>query len=110
VYLLGGLGFGLLVSTLAETQQVAFQIAVLSTMLPSMLLSDLIFPIASMPAALQLVTWVVPARHFITILRSLILKGAGVEAWALQLAILAAFAALVLAVASLRLARRLRSG
>ena len=110
VYLLGGLGFGLLVSTLAETQQVAFQIAVLATMLPSMILSDLIFPIASMPAPLQTLTWVVPARHFITILRSLILKGAGVEAWGLQLAILAAVAAVVLTVASLRLARRLRGG
>jgi len=94
----------------AETQQVAFQIAVLATMLPSMLLSDLIFPIASMPAPLQKVTWVVPARHFITILRSLILKGSGVESWALSLAILVAFAAVVLTVASLRLARRLRSG
>jgi len=110
VYLLGGLGFGLLVSTVAETQQVAFQIAVLATMLPSMLLSDLIFPIASMPAPLQKVTWVVPARHFISILRSLILKGSGVESWALSLAILVAFAAVVLTVASLRLARRLRSG
>lgn len=108
VYLAGGLGFGLLVSTLADSQQVAFQIATLATMLPSMLLSDLVFPIASMPVPLQWLTYAVPARHFIAILRSVILKGAGVEAWALELAILAGFAALVLGVASLRLARAMR--
>ncbi|MFH1567109.1 MAG: ABC transporter permease, partial [Gemmatimonadota bacterium] len=107
VYLLGALGWGLFVSTVARTQQVAFQIATLSTLLPSLLLSDLVFPIASMPRALQWLTNVVPARHFIAILRSLILKGTGPPAWGLHLAVLAAFATLILAVAAGRLARDL---
>jgi len=108
VYLAGGLGYGLFVSTLADTQQVAFQIAALSTILPSMILSDLVFPIASMPVLLQWLTHVIPARHFIVIMRSVILKGTGAEAWTAELVILTAFAGLILVVASRRLARNMR--
>jgi len=108
VYLLGGLGVGLLISTIATTQQVAFQIAALATMLPSMLLSDLVFPIASMPWALRQLTWLVPARHFIAILRGLLLKGAGPRAWGLPLLVLIVFAAGVFGLAARRLARQLR--
>ncbi|MEW6754857.1 MAG: ABC transporter permease [Candidatus Latescibacterota bacterium] len=110
VYLLGALGFGLLISTVAQTQQVAFQVATMASMLPSMLLSDLIFPIESMPRLLQGLTYVVPARHFIAVIRGIVLKGAGPEAWATELAILAAFAAVMLAVASRRLAQLMRRG
>lgn len=109
VYLAGGLGFGLWVSSVADTQQVAFQLAVLATMLPSLVLSNLIFPIASMPPFLQAVTYLVPARHFIAILRGLILKGTGPEAWSRELILLVIFAVLILAVASRRLAREMRT-
>lgn len=108
VFLLGALGVGLLISTIADTQQVAIQITVLATMLPSLILSDLIFPIRSMPPALQLLTWAMPPRHIIVILRSVILKGMGVEAWTRELLFLVGFAVVVLAVASLRLSRRMR--
>lgn len=109
VYLAGGLGFGLWVSSVADTQQVAFQVATLATMLPSLVLSNLIFPIASMPPFLQAVTNLVPARHFIAILRGLILKGTGPAAWGRELVLLTVFAVVILAVASLRLAREMRT-
>jgi ABC-2 type transport system permease protein len=77
LYLAGGLGWGVLVSTIADTQQVAFQISLLSAMLPTMLLSGFIFPISSMPTVLQWITHIVPARYFLVALRAIVLKGAG---------------------------------
>jgi ABC-2 type transport system permease protein len=68
---------GLLISTVAETQQVAFQVALLTSYLPTLMLSGFIFPIASMPPFLQLVTYAVPARYFIVALRGIVLKGVG---------------------------------
>ncbi|MCY4121976.1 MAG: ABC transporter permease, partial [Acidobacteria bacterium] len=63
LFLVGALAWGLFVSTLAESQQVAFQIGLLSSLLPTLMLSGFIFPISNMPACLQAVTVLVPARH-----------------------------------------------
>ena len=71
LYLAGALGLGLMVSTVAESQQVAFQLAVLVSFLPTMILSGFVFPIASMPAAIQAITFLVPARYFIVALRAI---------------------------------------
>jgi ABC-2 type transport system permease protein len=106
LFLIGALSLGLLVSSVAETQQVAFQLALLSSFLPTLMLSGFIFPIASMPAALQAVTYVVPARYFLTALRGIVLKGAGLDAVWPQLAALAVYAAVVLTLASVRLRRQ----
>ena len=62
---------------MADTQQVAFQVALLALVLPAIILSGFIFPIPSMPAVLQAVTYVVPARYFLVALRGIVLKGAG---------------------------------
>ena len=77
VFLVGALGTGLLVSTIAETQQVAFQAAMLLAFLPTFMLSGFIFPIASMPVALQYITTIVPAQYFLVALRGVVLKGLG---------------------------------
>ena len=106
LFLVGALAFGLLISTVAETQQVAFQMALLTSYLPTLMLSGFIFPITSMPAFLQGVTYVVPARYFLTALRGIILKGVGIAAFWQDLAALALFAAIVLGLASLRLRRQ----
>jgi ABC-2 type transport system permease protein len=103
LFLIGALGMGLLISTIADTQQVAFQVALLSSFLPTIMLSGFIFPIASMPTALQVVTHVVPARYFLVALRAIVLKGAGFGVVAGQLAALAIFASVVIGLASLRL-------
>ena len=99
------LGTGLLISTVAESQQVAFQMALLISLLPTMMLSGFIFPISSMPTALQLVTTLVPARYFLVALRGIVLKGTEISNLLAPLAALAAYAAVVLGLASLRLAR-----
>ncbi len=106
LYLAGALGLGLMISTIAESQQVAFQIAVLASFLPTMMLSGFVFPIASMPAAIQAITFVVPARYFIVALRSIVLKGADISSFWTELVALAVYAALMLTLASKRLARQ----
>jgi ABC-2 type transport system permease protein len=106
LFLVGALGFGLLISTLADTQQVAFQLALLTSYLPTLMLSGFIFPISSMPEFLQGVTRVVPARYFLVILRGLLLKGVGPDTFWPQLVALGVFAAVILGLASLRLRRQ----
>ena len=105
VFLVGALAFGVLISTMADTQQVAFQLALLTSYLPTLMLSGFIFPIASMPEALQVITYAVPARYFLIALRGIVLKGVGIAVFWQELAALVAFAGVVLALASLRLKR-----
>jgi ABC-2 type transport system permease protein len=106
LFLVGALGFGLLISTIADTQQVAFQVALLTSLLPTLMLSGFIFPISSMPAFLQLVTYVVPARYFIVTLRGIVLKGVGPAVFWDDVAALVVFAVVILGLASLRLRRQ----
>jgi ABC-2 type transport system permease protein len=106
VYLVGALGFGLLVSSVAESQAMAFQVGLFASMLPAMFLSGFIFPIRSMPLAVQALTYVVPARYFNVILRGVILKGADLLAYWQDLAFLLLYASAVLAVSYARLTRK----
>lgn len=106
LFLVGALALGLFLSSVADTQQVAFQLAALASFLPTLMLSGFIFPIASMPAFLRAVTYVVPAKYFLIALRAIVLKGAGIEAYWTDLVALAIFAALMLALASVRLGRQ----
>jgi ABC-2 type transport system permease protein len=105
LFLIGALATGLLISTISDTQQVAFQIALLISLLPTMMLSGFIFPIASMPAALQVITTVVPARYFLVALRGIVLKGAPLSHLVVPLLALAVYAAAMLGLASVRLAK-----
>ena len=105
LYLVGALATGLLVSTVSDTQQVAFQIALLVSLLPTLMLSGFIFPIASMPQALQIITHAVPARYFLRALRAIVLKGSDVSHLLPEFAALVIYAAAMLSLASLRLSR-----
>ncbi len=107
LFLAGGLGWGMLISTLADTQQVAFQLGLLSSMLPTLLLSGFIFPISSMPPALQVISHLVPARYFIAALREVVLKGVGPEVWWNDALALIVYGALVLLLATTRTVRSL---
>ncbi len=105
LFLVGALAFGVLISTLAETQQVAFQMALLTSYLPTLMLSGFIFPISSMPVVLRAITYGVPARYFLRVLRAIVLKGVGVAYFWQELVALAIFALVILSLASLRLRR-----
>jgi ABC-2 type transport system permease protein len=106
LFLAGALGLGLLISSIAETQQVAFQVALLTSFLPTLMLSGFIFPIAAMPPFLQAVTYAVPARYFLFALRGILLKGVDLGIIWPQCVALAAYAAVMLTLASIRLRRQ----
>jgi ABC-2 type transport system permease protein len=108
LFIAGALGTGLLISTIADNQQVAFQAAMLSSFLPTLILSGFIFPISSMPRALQLVTLIVPARYFLIALRGIVLKGTVLTLLWQQMIALSIYAIVMLALASIRLARENR--
>ncbi|MHB1169560.1 MAG: ABC transporter permease [Longimicrobiales bacterium] len=79
LFLVGALGLGLFISAAVRSQVLAMQIAMVATYLPALLLSGFLFDIAGMPAPLQAVTAVVPARYFVTVTRGIFLKGVGIE-------------------------------
>jgi ABC-2 type transport system permease protein len=106
LFLIGALGTGLVVSTVADTQQVAFQAAALIAMLPTLILSGFIFPLASMPIALQYISALVPARYFLVALRGIVLKGLDLGALVGPIAALVAYAVVMLGLAAWRLSRR----
>ena len=110
LFLIGAQAQGLLISTVAPTQQVAFQLALLSSFLPTFILSGFIFPISSMPTVIQVITHAIPARYFIVALRAIVLKGASLASFWTDLLALAIFAAVMLTLASARLAREWRVG
>ena len=103
-FLVGVLGLGLFISIKARTQLLASQIGILATFLPSMMLSGFSAPIENMPGWLQVLTYAVPARYYVTALKGLFLKGVGATVLVGEQLFLAAFAVamLVLAVRAFR--------
>jgi ABC-2 type transport system permease protein len=106
LYVMSTLGTGILISTVARTQQQAI-LGSFFFLLPAMLLSGFITPVESMPAWIQPVTWVNPVRFYVEILRAGLLKGARLGDVVPQLGALAAFGVGLLVVASLRFRKRL---
>lgn len=102
IFLFASLCLGILVSTISDSQQVAFQLGTLVSMLPSMILSGFIFPISSMPVVLQILTNITPAKFYIVALRAILLRGVGIEVFWDQLIYLLLFAAVVLFIAASR--------
>ncbi len=75
LYVYAALGIGLFISAMAASQQVAMMAALVATIMPSIVLSGFIFSIFSMPAPIRAVSWIVPATHYIRIIRGILLKG-----------------------------------
>jgi ABC-2 type transport system permease protein len=96
-YVYCALSIGVLISSRAKTQQVAMMAAMVTTFLPSFLLSGFIFPIASLPIVLQAITYLVPARYFLIIIRNVMLKGVGLAALVKPFLFLVGFGTFVMA-------------
>lgn len=107
IFLVGMLGQGLLVSVVARTQMVATQVATMTSMLPSMLLSGFLFPIENMPLPLRVISNVVPARYYIHALRGVLLRGNGFPEIGGDLLALTVFATVVLVLSTARFPRTL---
>jgi len=104
--IMGALGQGLLISSLTDSQQVAFIAAIFSSLLPSFILSGFVFPISSMPVALQIISNVSVAKFFLVIIRGVMLKGAGFMAVWPEFLSLAAFVTVTIVISAVRLGRR----
>lgn len=107
VFLVAMLGQGLVVSVVTRNQMVATQVALLTSMMPSVLLSGFMFPIANMPLPLRMIANVLPASHFVTVLRGVMLKGNGARELYPDVLAMVAFAVFVVAVATKRFHRSL---
>jgi len=107
LFLFGSMGLGLAISTTAKRQEDALLMSSMVTFLPSMLLSGFVFPIDSMPRVIQWVTYLVPARYFINILRGIFLKGIGLEYLWPDTLLLSMFAVLMLTISAKRFKKRL---
>jgi ABC-2 type transport system permease protein len=107
VYIVGSLSMGILISTKTRNQLLASQVAYMVTFLPAFLLSGFMFDIANMPNVLQYITYVVPARYFVAILRGLYLKGVGVSVLWREGLLLVGFGFLMLALAVKSFKKRL---
>lgn len=90
-FMVGALGLGLVISTVARNQMLANEMAMIATFLPAFLLSGFSFAIRNMPHALQLITYFVPAKYFIVLVRGIYLKGVGVEVLLGQALLMVAF-------------------
>ena len=102
IYVLCTLGLGLFVSTISETQQQAMMTSVFFFLMPMIYLSGFIFPIENMPAVIQAVTYGVPLRYFLVIVRGIFLKGIGLEILWPQVAALSAWGVVVISLAVIR--------
>ena len=107
VYLMTTLGLGLLISTISHTQQQAMMTTTFFFLTPMIYLSGFIFPIDNMPAWIQPITYLIPLRYFLVIVRGIFQKGVGLETLWPQALALFAWGAIVLALATLRSSKRL---
>ncbi len=106
IFLIGSLSIGLLISTFTSSQQMAFLVASLLSILPTFILSGFVFPINSMALPLQIVTYLLPGRYFLSALRAIMLKGAGFSDIYDQIYPLIIFAIAIPAFASFRLSKK----
>jgi ABC-2 type transport system permease protein len=104
--LLSGLGIGLFASTIANTQQEAM-LTVWMTLLPSIFLSGFFFPLEAMPKVLQWISYIVPLRYYLVIIRALLIKGVGIPAIWQEMLALTLFGLLILGAAAARFRKRL---
>lgn len=106
LFLLSALGIGLLISTVANTQQEAFLLTFL-TMFPSVFLAGLIYPVAAMPKVLQFVSGLIPLTYFLVVVRGIVIKGVGIPALMPQIGALAIFGTVLIVLAAARFRKRL---
>jgi ABC-2 type transport system permease protein len=103
IFLIGALCWGILLSASSRTQTIAFQLGMLTSFLPAFILSGFIFAIENMPAPIQVITYFFPTRYFMTIVKSIFLRGVGIQVLGLEVLLLVAYASLVFFVATRRL-------
>ena len=106
LFLFGALSWGIFISATARTQLLAFQMGMLSSFLPGYLLSGFIYSIQNMPKVIQAISYLVPARYFVTILNGVFLKGVGMRVLWFEVFLLTLYALLVFVGASRKMRQK----
>lgn len=107
VFLCGALFWGILISVIAKSQLLAFQMGILSSFLPAMMLSGFIYAIDTMPIPIQAITYIVSARYFVTILKGIYLKGVGLSVLWAEVLFLVVYSVVVFLIAVKKLRAKL---
>jgi ABC-2 type transport system permease protein len=107
IFLFGALCWGILLSAATRSQLLAYQLGMLTSFLPAFLLSGFVYSIENMPAVIQAITRIVPARYFVTVLKGIYLKGVGPEVLWAEVALLMAYAAAVFLLATRKVRQKL---
>ena len=106
LFLVTTLGIGILISTVAKTQQEAM-LTTLMTIMPSVFLSGFFFPLAAMPVVLQAISYLVPLRYFLIMVRGVVLKGVGLESIYFEVLLLALYGTIIMTLAAIRFRKKL---
>lgn len=106
LFLVTTLGIGILISTVAKTQQEAM-LTTLMTVMPSIFLSGFFFPLAAMPVILQAISYLIPLRYFLIIARGIVLKGVGMESISFEVMLLAIYGVVIMSLAAFRFRKKL---
>jgi ABC-2 type transport system permease protein len=107
IFLIGTLSLGLLISIVTKSQLLASQLAMVATFLPAFLLSGFAYPIRSMPTVLQWITYLVPAKYFVVLLKGIYLKGVGPKVLFVEGIFLAVFGLAMFVLANKKFKKRL---
>jgi len=107
MFLVGALSLGMLVSIVTKNQLLASQLAIVLTFLPAFLLSGFMFSIANMPRPIQIITYLVPARYFVGLLKGIYLKGVGLEVLGGEAVLLAVFSVVMVLLANAKFKKKL---
>jgi len=105
LFLLASLALGVLISTIAETQQVAFLVSTMLTLIPTFTLSGFVFPLRNMPPVIRVITRLFPTTYYLEILKAIVIKGAPFRYYWTQVLALVLYAAAAVAAASARFSR-----
>jgi ABC-2 type transport system permease protein len=107
IFLIGALGLGFLLSVVTRSQLLASQVAMVLTFLPAFLLSGFMYSISNMPVPIQMITYLIPARYFVAVLKGIYLKGVGIEIIAMEGIFLVLFGIAVIALSNRKFKKRL---
>jgi ABC-2 type transport system permease protein len=107
IFLAGALSLGMLISIVARSQLLANQMAMVLTFLPSFLLSGFMYAIGNMPTPIQLITYLIPARYFVALLKGIYMRGVGLEILAGEAVLLTVFGIFVLFLANIKFKKKL---
>ncbi len=107
IFLVGALSLGMLISVVTKSQLLASQLAMVMTFLPAFLLSGFMYAISNMPNAIQLITYLIPARYFVALLKGIYLKGIGLQVLFIEAGLLTVFGVMMIVLANVKFKKKL---